>query len=167
MQPIGSTTDINVLFCDKCGRSIGVKGYGTINGWIICGICQWEEELKLKHEKSIYSDFWKERNPPSFIQTPSPKDDYIKPATENPPAINTSISAQEWDVTMCKPCSPENPSPINIPPVMTGEDYKTYISPTKGDDNFGYGIPNKDVCPKCGSEDIVTTIYCNKCQEAL
>lgn len=24
-----------------------------------------------------------------------------------------------------------------------------------------------DCCPKCGSEDIVTTIYCNKCQEAL
>ena len=23
-----------------------------------------------------------------------------------------------------------------------------------------------DVCPKCGSEDIITTIYCNKCKEA-
>ena len=24
-----------------------------------------------------------------------------------------------------------------------------------------------DVCPKCGSEDIVTTIYCNKCNQTV
>ena len=26
---------------------------------------------------------------------------------------------------------------------------------------------NRDVCPRCGSEDIVTTIYCNKCNKAM
>ena len=28
-------------------------------------------------------------------------------------------------------------------------------------------VVGPDVCPKCGSEDVVTTIYCNKCQIAM
>jgi hypothetical protein len=35
------------LHCDKCGRLIELgKGYIAINGWIICGICQWEESQR-------------------------------------------------------------------------------------------------------------------------
>ena len=34
-------------YCDKCGRPISSgKGYLIINGWIICGICQYEDEQK-------------------------------------------------------------------------------------------------------------------------
>jgi uncharacterized Zn finger protein (UPF0148 family) len=29
--------------CDKCGRPIPTnKGYIMVNGWIICGLCQYE-----------------------------------------------------------------------------------------------------------------------------
>jgi hypothetical protein len=34
-------TNTNQLYCDKCGREIGSKGYITVNGWVICGICQY------------------------------------------------------------------------------------------------------------------------------
>lgn len=101
-----NTTASNVTTCcDRCGRPIGAKGYVEVNGWIICGVCQWEESIK-NNSTVVY-----------------------KPSTENPPA--------------------------------------------KGDDMFGYGgimsteDLNKDVCPKCGSDDIVITVYCNKCQEAI
>lgn len=35
------------LSCDKCGRPIpSGKGYININGWIICGICQYEDQVR-------------------------------------------------------------------------------------------------------------------------
>lgn len=38
-----TTTDKNPRVCDKCGRIIpSDKGYLSINGWIICGICQYD-----------------------------------------------------------------------------------------------------------------------------
>ena len=40
------TTSDNTLFCDKCGRPIGSKGYIDISGWKICGVCQWEAQQK-------------------------------------------------------------------------------------------------------------------------
>ena len=42
-----STLSNNTLFCDKCGRPIGFKSYFSIGGWIICGICQWENGNKF------------------------------------------------------------------------------------------------------------------------
>ena len=36
------------LHCDKCGRPIPVgKGCLSVNGWIICGVCQYEDSLKF------------------------------------------------------------------------------------------------------------------------
>lgn len=35
---------ISTQCCDKCGRAINGKGYIMIDGWVICGICQWEYE---------------------------------------------------------------------------------------------------------------------------
>ena len=34
----------NTNCCDKCGRSLDGRGWLEINGWKICGICQWEKE---------------------------------------------------------------------------------------------------------------------------
>jgi len=37
------STRESTLRCDKCGRAIeSGKGYTNINGWIICGVCEWE-----------------------------------------------------------------------------------------------------------------------------
>lgn len=30
-----------------------------------------------------------------------------------------------------------------------------------------YKMHSKDVCPKCGSGDVIVTVYCNKCNEAM
>jgi len=45
------TIGCSPLYCDKCGRPIpSGKGYTIINGWIICGICQYESELEAKNQ---------------------------------------------------------------------------------------------------------------------
>ena len=41
-----NTTSFNTACCDKCGRNLDGKGYTEINGWKICGICEWEENKK-------------------------------------------------------------------------------------------------------------------------
>lgn len=33
---------IDTSCCDKCGRSFNGKGYIEVDGWKICGICQFE-----------------------------------------------------------------------------------------------------------------------------
>jgi len=46
MSVTNSTGD-GIMRCDKCGRQIEIgKGYLSINGWIICGICQWESDQR-------------------------------------------------------------------------------------------------------------------------
>jgi len=43
------------LHCDKCGRPIpSSKGYLEISGWIICGICQYEDSQKYQLNKFFY-----------------------------------------------------------------------------------------------------------------
>lgn len=40
-----TTTTGNTLTCDKCGRPIvGGKGYTEIQGWKICGVCQFDRD---------------------------------------------------------------------------------------------------------------------------
>ena len=39
-------SDTSGNFCDKCGRPLDGKGYLIIDGWKICGVCQFE----LRHE---------------------------------------------------------------------------------------------------------------------
>ena len=46
-----TVTSFNTSCCDKCGRSLNHKGYIEVNGWKICGICQWESEQKFKAEQ--------------------------------------------------------------------------------------------------------------------
>lgn len=42
-----STNTDPKLYCDKCGREIPInKSYASYGGWLICGICEWEEHLK-------------------------------------------------------------------------------------------------------------------------
>jgi hypothetical protein len=36
----------NTSCCDRCGRSLDGKGWIEVSGWKICGICQWEEQMK-------------------------------------------------------------------------------------------------------------------------
>jgi hypothetical protein len=37
------STGDSTIVCDNCGRPIPLgKGYLFINGWYICGICQWK-----------------------------------------------------------------------------------------------------------------------------
>lgn len=61
-----STTAMYHGNCDKCGRPItGNKGYSMINGWIICGICEFEMNLSVKQtdidpeiQEAINKSFW-------------------------------------------------------------------------------------------------------------
>ena len=39
---------ISTEICDKCGRSLNGKGYIEVIGWKICGVCEWEQQLKTK-----------------------------------------------------------------------------------------------------------------------
>ena len=48
-----STSNFNTACCDKCGRSLNGKGYITVSGWDICGICQWEKDTEYKIDKGI------------------------------------------------------------------------------------------------------------------
>jgi hypothetical protein len=44
----------DTIMCDKCGRPIhSGKGYLIISGWIICGICQYEDEIKNRLNTTI------------------------------------------------------------------------------------------------------------------
>ncbi len=41
-----TTIENSTLHCDKCGRIIDTgKGYTNIGGWIICGLCQYYDDL--------------------------------------------------------------------------------------------------------------------------
>ena len=47
----------NTTSCDKCGRGIPPhKGYISIDGWIICGICQYEGNTKP--EFKYFNEEW-------------------------------------------------------------------------------------------------------------
>lgn len=44
----------NTHICDRCGRPLMGKGYLIVNGWNICGICQFE--LQHQNKGSNYPD---------------------------------------------------------------------------------------------------------------
>ena len=45
------TTGDSKLICDNCGRPIpNGKGYACIDGWYICGICQWKNDNIIPKE---------------------------------------------------------------------------------------------------------------------
>lgn len=48
----GSTTTTQCpQVCDRCGRTIGQnKGWREVQGWKICGVCQWEEDNRLTQQ---------------------------------------------------------------------------------------------------------------------
>jgi hypothetical protein len=40
--------------CDRCGRPLMGKGYLIVNGWNICGVCQFE--LQMQNTRKDYPD---------------------------------------------------------------------------------------------------------------
>jgi len=45
---VDSTSTNSRNLCDRCGRDMDFRGYTIVNGWKICGICEWEENNKTK-----------------------------------------------------------------------------------------------------------------------
>jgi hypothetical protein len=46
----------STLCCDKCGRVIpSGKGYISVSGWIICGVCQYEYSIKEPPKIDTYT----------------------------------------------------------------------------------------------------------------